>query len=488
VLEGDRVAGEQRAAPAESRRERDLGALHLDERVAQQLVPGAVEIAAPVEQALGDCELLLEFRAVGRARAIDVGVHCRVRRQEVGEHRQQPVAVTHHGAAFHVEIEDAEELGVRAGVGDQGLAHHHGRRYAVVRVPAEDRVDAAHARGELEVHVHAVVRQQHHHLRALGAHLVHQLLQARFLDAEGPLRDHVARIGDRRVGEGLADHGERNAVHRAQRVGLEDGILEIGGLHVLREELHRRELFLDRRLHALGAVSELPVRGHEVDAQELLRADHVRAFGPQRGGRTLPGVAAVQQQRVRARRAQTLDQRGEVRVAADLAVAVRGALEIEIGEGMRRCAARGDAEMFQERLAHQVRRAALGRAHAEIHARLAEIDGPELRVRVGHVQERYVAERRHLVELVGGLRRARAGTQARARRRGEAQQPEEFTSLHGGILHGGTRYGEPIRRPYRRINTLLLPWRRAPADNSASPEEERCPAWSGPTAEDRSSP
>ena len=126
------------------------------------------------------------------------------------------------------------------------LPDHHGRRHAVVRVPAEDRVDAAHARGELEIHVHAVVRQEHDDLRALGAHFVHQLLQAQLLDAEGPFRDHVARVGDRRVGEGLADHRERHAVHRAQRVGLEHRVLEIRGLHVLRQELHRRELLVHR--------------------------------------------------------------------------------------------------------------------------------------------------------------------------------------------------------------------------------------------------
>ena len=48
--------------------------------------------------------------------------------------------------------------------------------------------------------------------------------------------------------------------------------------------------------------------------------------------------------------------------AAHAAVAMRGLLKIEKGEGIRRAAARLDAEMLEERLADQMRR--LGRAIA----------------------------------------------------------------------------------------------------------------------------
>jgi hypothetical protein len=50
------------------------------------------------------------------------------------------------------------------------------------------------------------------HLRALGAGLVDHLLHVLVLDAELPVGHHVARVGDRRVGEGLADDGAGHAV------------------------------------------------------------------------------------------------------------------------------------------------------------------------------------------------------------------------------------------------------------------------------------
>ena len=153
---------------------------------------------------------------------------------------------------------------------------------------------------------------------------------------------------------------------------------------------------------------------------------------PQRRGRALPGIAAVQQQRVRPRGAQALHERGEVRVAADLAVAARGTLEIEVGEGVRRGAARADAEMLQEGFTHEVRRTPGRFGNADIHARLAEVHWQQLRVRIGHVQQRNIAERRQIVELAGSLRRGCTRAQACPRRRGEGQEPEKLASLHGG--------------------------------------------------------
>ena len=57
--------------------------------------------------------------------------------------------------------------------------------------------------------------------------------------------------------------------------------------------------------------------------------DHVLAVGPQRGGGALPGVAAVQQQRIGARGPQALDERGQMREAAHAAVAARGLGKVE---------------------------------------------------------------------------------------------------------------------------------------------------------------
>jgi hypothetical protein len=177
------------------------------------------------------------------------------------------------------------------------------------------------ARGHLEVDVHAVVREHDNDLGALGAGFVDRLLHVVVLDAEGPVRHHPARVGDRRVGEGLADHGDLDAVHFAQAVGFEHLVAEVRGLDVLGEkfDLALKVLFDDFQ-HALVAEGELPVRGHHVHAQQLAGIDHVLALGPQGGGRTLPGVAAVEQQRVGASRAQALDQGRQVGEAADLAV------------------------------------------------------------------------------------------------------------------------------------------------------------------------
>src|SRR3546814_9168194 len=96
-------------------------------------------------------------------------------------------------------------------------------------------------------------------LGALGAGCRHVLRHLLLADAEAPVRDHPARIGDRRVGEGLTDDGDLHAAALEELVGLE------GGLHPLVVEDvagKQRELeLLDDLVHALGAVGELTVRG-----------------------------------------------------------------------------------------------------------------------------------------------------------------------------------------------------------------------------------
>ena len=240
----------------------------------------------------------------------------------------------------------------------------------------------------------------------------------------------------------------RHAVDLADHVGLEHRVAEVGGLDVLREEVDlAREVLLDDLLDALHAERELPVAGHDVHAQQLGGVDHVLALGPQRGGRALPGVAAVEQQRAGAAGLQALDQRGQVREAADLAVAPRRLLEIEVGEGMGVGASRrGTLATFSRCSPTRCGSWPFMLADAEVDAGLAEVDRLQLRMAVGHVQERDVAELRHVVQRVGGRGRVGLGPAAQAHA-GDASRAEDLQEFALGEVHDVLRIrlkpGEP---------------------------------------------
>ena len=104
-------------------------------------------------------------------------------------------------------------------------------------VTAENRINAAHARGELEVDIHAVVRQQHHRLCTFAPCRVHRFLQQLFLDAEIPVSDKVTRVRDRHIRIGLTDDGDSHTVHRTHGVRREHLVPEICTAYVLREKL-----------------------------------------------------------------------------------------------------------------------------------------------------------------------------------------------------------------------------------------------------------
>ncbi len=232
------------------------------------------------------------------AHPCDERVHRRIGWQQIGKHRQQAIAIVAQSSLRDVQIQHREELAVRSGVGDQRLAgaivDQNRRRHGVVRVPAENRIDAGHPCRQFQIDIHAVVRQQHDDLRAGGARLVDLALQFALADAEFPLLDEAARMGDRRVGERLPDDRGRHAVDFAQRARLEHAVFEITCPNVLREKFDSAGQFLvDCLAYPLRAISELPVRGHDVDTEQLAGFDHVGAAGPQCGRRALPTVAAV---------------------------------------------------------------------------------------------------------------------------------------------------------------------------------------------------
>ena len=415
--------------------------------LAQQLVESAVEVAAAVQRLPGHRQRLRQPLPVRRPQPLDQRPHLRIRRQQVREHRQQAVAEAGRAAAAQLDVQHAQELAVGAGVGDQraaaGVRHRDRLGHAVVGVAAQDRVQAGHPGGQLQVHVHAVVRQQHRQRRRVPLpDLRDQGLERLLLDAVAPVRHETPGVGDRGVRKRLADHRHRVAAQFAQDVRREGaaGVLVVDrpaveqGLlrqpHVLRHEggVGALEIGAQRVL----AVGEFPVPGHCVHAEQVAGRDHVGAPRPQRGSGPLPGVAAIEQQRAPCARlgAQAPHQRRQVREAAHPAVALGQRREIAVRERMRRAAAGRDAEPLQERRADQVRRAPARRAEAEVGVRLAEVQRQQLRVAVGEVQQAQFAERR---QRVGVFARGARGQQSR-RSRGR-QHGQEFAPAQG--LHGG---------------------------------------------------
>src|SRR5204863_4850712 len=119
------------------------------------------------------------------------------------------------------------------------------------------------------------------------------------------------------------------------------------------------EILLDDLLDAVGAIVKFPVAGRDVDAERLLRVDHVLALRPQSGGRSLPRVATVEQQRAGARRPELFHEGREMREPAKAPVGAGRLREIKVRECMRVAAAGRDAEMTEQMLAHEMRRLAL---------------------------------------------------------------------------------------------------------------------------------
>ena len=175
------------------------------------------------------------------------------------------------------------------------------------------------------------------------------------------------------------------------------------------------------------------MRGHGVDAKQLGRVDHVPALCPQRRCRALPAIAAVEQQGRGAARLQPLDQRRKVREASDLTVHFCRGNEIARRECMRVTRSRRNAEVTQERLAHQMRWASRGIANAEVDARLAKVRRQQLGVTIGEVQKMHVAEARHVVGAYGLLRRGAAAREGKARCGRRREDLKEFAAVQADL-------------------------------------------------------
>ncbi len=119
------------------------------------------------------------------------------------------------------------------------------------------------------------------------------------------------------------------------------------------------------------AEREFPVACHDIDAQQAGGLDHILAPGPQRGRRALPRIAAIEQQRAGALRADLFDQSRQVRKAAELTIGARLMLEIKMRERMREPGVRTDAVMFEQGRADQIRRLAGHAGNADVDARFS---------------------------------------------------------------------------------------------------------------------
>src|SRR3954453_18170052 len=117
-------------------------------------------------------------------------------------------------------------------------------------------------------------------------------------------------------------------------------------------------------------------------------------------------------------------------VAAQLAEAGSGFLEIEASEGICVGAIGADSEPVDEGPADQMRRLALHFANPEVDARLPKINRQQLRMRIGRVQDARIAEPLELVDAggIGGTRDAWNG----ARERGCAR---EFKKIPAADSH-----------------------------------------------------
>ena len=103
-------------------------------------------------------------------------------------------------AVADIEVEPRHELAMAAGCDQQGSADFDDVRQRVVSMGGQDDVDALDARSELAVDVEAVVRQQDDERCSVLARLFDIELDIVLTNAERPVRDHPARIGDRSIG------------------------------------------------------------------------------------------------------------------------------------------------------------------------------------------------------------------------------------------------------------------------------------------------
>ena len=163
-----------------------------------------------------------------------------------------------------------------------------------MRVTTHDGVDTTDSAGHLEVNVHAVVANDHHHLGAFASGLIDHGLHVLVLNTEGPVGHHVTRVGNGRVGERLTNDGAGYAVDFFNDVGFENLIPKVLCFDVLCNKVNfASEVFFDNLFDAVHAQSKFPMASHDIDTQQFAGIDHVLAICPQASTRALPCITAI---------------------------------------------------------------------------------------------------------------------------------------------------------------------------------------------------
>ena len=330
---------------------------------------------------------------------------------------------------------------MRPGRQDQRLADLNGLRHRVMRMPGQDHVDPRDHAGELAVDVETVVRQKHHHLGAIVARGIHIGLQRFRPDAERPFREHPARIGDRRVGHRLADHRDRHTALLEHRRVFERRFVPLRVEDVGGQE--RISHLLDEFEEAVLAEGELPVARHRIGLEHLHAVDHVLAVRLERRVRSLPRVAAIEEQHpvVTALGPDRLDQRRRAVEPPETAIRAGEIDIVEEGVGIGQRTAALDPELLEKRFADQMRRDAGKVADADIGVGWPEIDRRELRVHVGEMQQRHLtlgveAQQVVLRELLLCQRAGGVGKQSR--------RAERRPRIDGELEEISSRIAHPV--------------------------------------------
>ena len=132
---------------------------------------------------------------------------------------------------------------------------------------SEDQIDARDRRGNLLVNVKAVMREQDNNLGTLLTCGINIRLNLVGSDAKGPALNHMARVGNWRVGEMLADDSNIYPTTFEKGGAFKNLLVPFGIEHIAAKE-GVSHLF-DQLSHPVLAKREFPVADHCVRLQQL---------------------------------------------------------------------------------------------------------------------------------------------------------------------------------------------------------------------------